>query len=229
MLFIDTATEKAIVALTIDQKMIGYKENEVANTHAVFVQVAIEEIMKEANFSLPNLDAIVVTLGPGSYTGLRVGLASAKGIAYALNKPLIGLSTLHLLAKHALYQIPTLIANMQYSKVFTAIDARRMEVFGAFFNHKEEALSNEEAIILDRAFFEQHTQEGPLVCIGSGNKKIKEAFSDLPLYFIDSHYTIKELMEMALTKFQKGQFEDLAYSAPTYIKEVYTIPAKKSL
>lgn len=228
-MFIDTATEKATIALTIDQKVVGLKVNEVANTHAVFVQVAIEEMIKAANFNLADLDAITVTLGPGSYTGLRVGLSSAKGIAYALNKPLIGLSTLQLLSKHASRNLPVDIANNPYSKVFTAIDARRMEVFGAFFSNKEEALSKEEAFVLDQAFFEQHIQDGPLVCIGSANTKIKEAFTNMPLYFIDSHYTVKEMMEMALTKFEKKQFEDLAYSAPTYIKEVYTIPPKKSL
>ena len=218
-----------MIALTIDQKVVGLKENEVANTHAVFVQVAIDELIKEASFNLDDLDAVVVTLGPGSYTGLRVGLSSAKGIAYALNKPLIGLSTLQLLAKHAITQIPIYIANKQYSKVFAAIDARRMEVFGAFYSDQDEALSNEEAYILDPAFFEYHTQNGPIVCIGSATTKIKEAFAEQPLYYIDSHYTVNEMLEMALKKFEKNQFEDLAYSAPTYIKEVYTIPSKKSL
>ena len=101
-LFIDTAAEKALVGISRDNVLLAVEENNVPNTHANFAQVAVATVLKKAGIPIQNLDAIVVTMGPGSYTGLRVGLATAKGIAYTIQKPLIGLSTLNALAAAAI-------------------------------------------------------------------------------------------------------------------------------
>ena len=132
LLHIDTAGEKAMIAFTQNGAILASKENNLSNTHAAFVQASIKELADTYHINLDALDAIVVTMGPGSYTGLRVGLASAKGLAYALEKPLIGLSTLALLA-HAAKRSPE-FSNLKNLQIFTMIDAKRMEVFGAVFN-----------------------------------------------------------------------------------------------
>ena len=126
-LIIDTALEQAIVALSKDGSIVAELENKEANSHASFIQVAIGNLLASQNCAMNDIDAIAVTLGPGSYTGLRVGLASAKGIAYALQKPLIGLSTLAVLAQKAIKNLPSEMDDFQ---IFSMIDARRMEVFG---------------------------------------------------------------------------------------------------
>jgi tRNA threonylcarbamoyladenosine biosynthesis protein TsaB len=105
LLHIDTAGPDALIGISQDLQVIASKQNNLSNTHGEFVQAGVEELCKEAGISLKDMDAITVTMGPGSYTGLRVGLASAKGLAFALNKPLIGLSTLSLLAKAAVGQL----------------------------------------------------------------------------------------------------------------------------
>ena len=120
-LIIDTALEEAIVALGKDGKIIGELTNKETHSHASFIQVAIDTVLERQQIAMKELDAIVVTLGPGSYTGLRVGLATAKGIAYALQKPLIGLSTLGALGAAAVKLSPTTID--QSTQIFAMIDA----------------------------------------------------------------------------------------------------------
>lgn len=220
LLHIDTAGEKAFVAISVDNTILGIEENETANTHANFVQQAIADICTTNDFLLTNLDAIVVTLGPGSYTGLRVGLASAKGIAYTINKPLIGLSTLKLLAHTAIRKEASLQHNSN-AQIFTMIDARRMEVFGALFNTHEGNILPEQAIILDKLYLEELIKKGPVYCIGSGSTKTKQILTHPALHFIDKHYDPLDSLQLATSKLQKKDFEDIAYSAPTYIKDFY--------
>ena len=137
ILHIDTAGPDALIGISQDLQVIASKQNNLSNTHGEFVQAGVEELCKATALQLKDIDAIAVTMGPGSYTGLRVGLASAKGLAFALNKPLIGLSTLSLLAKAAIgHLIETRIALLEDKQlqVFSMIDARRMEIFGAIYN-----------------------------------------------------------------------------------------------
>ena len=220
LLHIDTAGEKAMIAFTKNGVVLASKENTTPNLHAAFVQSTIHELATIANCTLSNIDAIVVTMGPGSYTGLRVGLSSAKGIAYTLQKPLIGLSTLALLAnaasKTALYK--SLGDQVQ---LFTMIDAKRMEVFGAVFNQALEITLPEQAILLDEAFIEKMVQDGPVVCIGSGASKVKELTTHPNVYMSDLSYNLMDFIELAESKFSNKSFEDVAYASPAYLKEYY--------
>jgi tRNA threonylcarbamoyladenosine biosynthesis protein TsaB len=226
LLFIDTAGEKALVGISQNNVLLAMEENDTPNAHANFVQVAIETVLKKGGIPIQSLDAIVVTMGPGSYTGLRVGLASAKGIAYVLNKPLIGLSTLTLLAKTA---IATKICTAQNEQVqiFSMIDARRMEVFGAIYNKALINLQPEQAIVLDAPYLEQLLLNGPLVCVGSGVAKTKTLLEHPNLFFLTETYTLQTCIELATIKFNAKEFEDIAYSSPAYIKEFYQKPANK--
>ncbi len=221
LLHIDTAGEKAFVAITNNNEVLGIAENNISNTHAQFVQEAIASICSTNHISLQTIDAVVVTMGPGSYTGLRVGLSSAKGIAYALNKPLIGLSTLSLLA-NAAKKIITDNNNIETSfQIFAMIDARRMEVFGALFNQSLDIILPEQAIILDTAFLEQCISNGPVYCIGSGAAKTKDLLTHPLLHFIDNHYQIEDCIALAIEKYNSQSFENLAYASPAYIKDFF--------
>lgn len=227
LLHIDTTGEEALIGLSFDNKIITEVKNIETQNHAGFVQTTIQAICKEHAFDLTQLDAIVVTLGPGSYTGMRVGLASAKGIAYALDKPLIGLSSLALLAKAGKKQLPN-TANASY-RLFSMIDARRMEVFGAIYDHEENALTTEQAIILDKDYLLNLSKEGTIYCIGSGVSKASQLVENEQLQFLNTHYSVNEMVQMGLEKWHSGKFEDLAYVGPTYIKEFYSIPPKSAL
>jgi tRNA threonylcarbamoyladenosine biosynthesis protein TsaB len=224
-LYIDTSGEKATVAISHDHHVLAMEENTTANTHAAFVQPAIDRILQSTNILIQSLDAVVVTMGPGSYTGLRVGLASAKGIAYAIDKPLIGISTLTMLAKHAISNKEIIHQNTA-TQIFSMIDARRMEVFGAFYKSDLTPLQPEQAIVLDELLMRQLLGKGPVVCIGSGAAKTRELITAPNLYCFDDQYNMADFTHLALEKWAKKDFEDIAYSRPSYLKDFYQAPAK---
>ena len=223
LLIIDTALEKAIVALSNNEVIVGERTHSEAFSHANFLQVAIAELLETQNCTLQELDAIAVTLGPGSYTGLRVGLASAKGMAYALNKPLVGLSTLSALAHAALKKVPTDFGTA--FQVFSMIDARRMEVFGGLYDSSCNPTTAEQAIVLDAVAWEKLISL-PTLCVGNGIEKTKSFSAAHPVVYQENTYTSGDLLELASKKLNQGQFEDLAYVGPNYLKEVYIIPSK---
>ena len=223
LLIIDTALEEAIIALSKDDKIIAELANKEMHSHASFIQVAIANLLAEQQMAISELDAIAVTLGPGSYTGLRVGLATAKGIAYALEKPLIGLSTLSALATAAIQLAPNTMASP--FKIFAMIDARRMEVFGAVYDSSCKTILQEQAMVLDQAKWNSLIHQ-PTLCIGNGLAKTKDFTAPHLVIYLEGHYTSQVLLDMALTKLNDAQFEDLAYVGPNYLKEVYILPSK---
>lgn len=220
-LIIDTALEEAIVALSKDGKIIAELSNKEAHSHASFIQVAIANVLEAQQMAMTELDAIVVTLGPGSYTGLRVGLATAKGIAYTLKKPLIGLSTLHALATAAIQLAAKSITGPCH--IFSMIDARRMEVFGAIYDASCNPILQEQAIVLDQSKWNELISQ-PTICIGNGHVKTKEFMTIFDVTYLDGTYTSQTLLGMAMVNWEAGQFEDLAYVGPNYLKEVYILP-----
>jgi len=222
-LIIDTALEEAIVALGKDGKIIGELTNKETHSHASFIQVAIAKMLEAHQMAMTEIDAIVVTLGPGSYTGLRVGLATAKGIAYTLEKPLIGLSTLSALAAAAIQLSPTSIEAS--TQIFSMIDARRMEVFGAIYDASLKPILSEQAMVLDQTKWSSLISQ-PTICIGNGHLKTKDFTSTHHLIYLDGNYTCQVLLDLAMAKWTAGQFEDLAYVGPDYLKEVYILPHK---
>ena len=222
-LIIDTALEEAIVALGKDGKIIGELTNKEAHSHASFIQVAIANVLEGQQMAMTEIDAIVVTLGPGSYTGLRVGLATAKGMAYALEKPLIGLSTLKVLAATAIQLSSTKIDASK--QIFSMIDARRMEVFGAIYDASLSPNLPEQALVLDQTKWNSLISQ-PTICIGNGQLKTRDFTSTHDVTYIDENYTSQVLLDLAMEKWTEGQFEDLAYVGPNYLKEVYILPKK---
>ncbi len=222
LLIIDTALEEAIIALSKDGKIVAELTNKETHSHASFIQVAIAKLLAEQQMAIGELDAIAVTLGPGSYTGLRVGLASAKGIAYTLQKPLIGLSTLSALATAAIQLAPNSFESP--FQVFAMIDARRMEVFGAIYDPSCNPILQEQAMVLDQAKWNSLIHQ-PTICIGNGLAKTKDFTAPHPINYLEGNYTSQVLLDMALRKLNTAQFEDLAYVGPNYLKEVYILPS----
>ena len=220
-LIIDTALEEAIVALGKDGKIIGELTNIETHSHASFIQVAIATVLERQQIAITDLDAIVVTLGPGSYTGLRVGLATAKGIAYALQKPLIGLSTLGALAAAAVQLSPTTIELS--TQIFAMIDARRMEIFGAIYETSINPKVQEQSMVLDQTKWNSLINQ-PTICIGNGHHKTKDFASTHNMTYLDGSYSSQMLLDLAMEKWTAGQFEELAYVGPNYLKEVYILP-----
>jgi len=226
-LYIDTAGETATIAISNDQQLLAIEQNLVPNSHASFVQLAIQKVLNELNITMKAIDAIVVTMGPGSYTGLRVGLSSAKGIAYALSKPLIGISTLKLLAAHAASH-EQVQKHSDSIQIFSMIDAKRMEVFGAIYKSDNTLLIDSQSIILDENYLLHLLSKGPLLCVGNGATKAKELVEHPNVYFMESSYGIYELIKLANDKWALKEFEDIAYSKPAYLKDFYQIPKKLS-
>lgn len=229
ILSIDTATEYAGVCLSNGSEILAIQESDAPKSHASFLQPAIQRIMTQTGISLSQIDAVAVSNGPGSYTGLRVGLASAKGICYALNKPLILVNTLQVMAKAMLVhlaekdQIPesdTCLCPM--------IDARRMEVFTACFSTELAFERKAEACILDDGFRAWLPPHKKLLFCGSGATKLL-SLSWFPAdSFLPVSHRVSHLSLLADTAFQQSSFADLAYAEPFYCKAFFTPAPKKS-
>ncbi len=221
ILHIDTATAFASVCLAENDIVIAFEANEEQNNHASFLQPAIKKMMLDWKIDLKDIDAISVTNGPGSYTGLRVGLASAKGLCFALNKPLITLSTLEAMVTASIKENNH--AELLYCPM---IDARRMEVFTALYTNELIFVKNAQPLILDENSFSDYLKNQTIIFSGSGAEKAKKIFQSINAKFTDVQHSAKNMIALSLKKFQENNFSDIAYTSPNYGKEFYTIPPK---
>lgn len=217
ILNIHTATETAIVNLARDGKILQTKFNKDTREHAAFLHPVIDDIMKKEGISMNKLDAIAVTSGPGSYTGIRVGLAAAKGLCYALNIPLITFNTLEAMALSA-------AASEQDEEAFYCpmIDARRMEVFTALYSYNLKELDAPSAKILNENSFKEFRDSGKVIFSGSGSKKFKELVKSVNFSFIETEILSESLAEISSQKFNKLEFDNVISTSPVYIKDFYT-------
>lgn len=213
LLNIDTATEQASVCLSKGDQVLAQLMNPDQKNHASFLQPAIEQLVQQTGISLQQLDAVAVTGGPGSYTGLRVGLASAKGICYTLNKPLIIINTLEVMAWAAIEREKEVM--QLYCPM---VDARRMEVFTAVYQHDLTAMMAPQAMILDDHSFHELLEKHPILFTGSGSEKLNEILSHPHARFRTIHHDSGHLAQLALKAFADQSFADLAYSEPFYLK-----------
>ena len=221
LLNIDTATEYASVCLSEEDKIISILESKDQKNHASFIQPAIEKICQTTGIKLKDLDAVSVTSGPGSYTGLRVGLSSAKGLCYALNKPLILVNTLEVMAQAAILSYK---GSGEGNFLFCPmIDARRMEVFTAIYDTHYQAIMQPCARILNENSFKEELSAHTLIFTGSGSFKMKKWPNHINGIFIDTIHNASNLASRALNAFHNQKFGNLAYSEPDYLKEFYTV------
>ena len=220
ILHIDTALETASVCLSADKKMIALSVNTDQKDHASWLHNSIREIMKNHDMSLNQLQAVSVSIGPGSYTGLRVGLSAAKGFCYALNIPLITTGTLQIIANAVKEKATDLICPL--------IDARRMEVYTALYDKNMTQIEQPSAMIIDANSFVNLLTNRKLIFTGSGSKKLQQTLSHTNASFIDVVVTAEQLIDFAHLSYRKLQFADLAYTEPLYVKDFYS-PARKPL
>ena len=222
LLNIDTAIDTAYISIAKNGIILEEASNKDQKEHAAFLQPAIQLIAKKAGISLRELDAIAVVSGPGSYTGLRVGMASAKGLCYALKKPLITITTLKILT----YQI---IEEMDISAITNntlfcpMIDARRMEVFTTIYN---KALNIELlpcSMIVDENSFSNFLFHNNIFFFGNGAPKCENILRHKNAHFKNSIYNPLYMSILANEEFKKKQFSELAYTEPFYIKEFYNL------
>lgn len=223
ILNIDTANEYASVCLAENDTVIAFEESVELKNHASFIHTAIKKIFEKSCLPLSAIDAVSVSNGPGSYTGLRISLATAKGICYSLQKPLITLNTLQIMADaiktNFLHQ-----TNYHHSSFFICplIDARRMEVFTAIYNANLETVLAPTALVLQEDSFRGFLEKDKVVFTGSGAEKLKTLIKHNYAVFADIIFTAKDMVQLSLVNFEKKNFADIAYCQPFYIKEVYT-------
>lgn len=211
ILHIETATTNCSVALSDNESVIAFREdNNKQYSHAERLHVFIEEVLLEAAWKLQELDAIAVSKGPGSYTGLRIGVSTAKGLCYAVDKPLISVDTLASLA--------TQVGN-DTKYVVPMLDARRMEVYASVFDTKGTKQRETKAEILEADSFQLYLDQGLVTFIGNGAAKFQEICTHANARFVESVPSAKEMVALGLPKFRQGDFEDVAYFEPYYLKD----------
>lgn len=220
LLHIDTSTDLGSVAFSKGNAIIGCITNPQPKDHGSFLQPAIEKLMQTCNFTGNQLDAIVVAEGPGSYTGLRVAMASAKGLAFAWRKPLITVSTLALMTNAAIQQNPS------FKYWIPMIDARRMEVFTAVFDIQGNEVLASNALILNDSSYNDWLEMGVCCFFGSGSSKWKSICQHKNAVFIDVSYHAGVMLAIALNKWERKAFSELESAVPFYGKEFYTTVQK---
>jgi len=219
---IDTATEQASVCLSEDDRVLDMLISTDQKNHASFLQPAIQTLLLKTGMQLTEIDAVAVTGGPGSYTGLRVGLASAKGICFTLNKPLIIINTLEVMAIAAMEgESPA-----ESFLICPMIDARRMEVFTAVYDPSLQIMMAPQPMIIDQYSFADFLEKQPILFFGSGAEKLKGILSHPNMRFKDGHHNAGHLAQLALKPFADQSFADLAYSEPLYLKAFFDTSGK---
>ncbi len=217
LLYIETATKVCSVAISDGDRLVGIRENTVAYSHAEMLSPYIEELIKEHQWEYKDLDAIVVSKGPGSYTGLRIGVSSAKGLCYSLEIPLISLGTLQSMANG----MRSMIKEDGTAIICPMIDARRMEVYSALYDLNNKEIRGTEAQIIDEDSFSGLFKKHTIYFAGDGADKCKEIFTNQPhaKFLDDFQISSKYMVEIANKKFENKEFEDVAYFEPYYLKD----------
>ncbi|MDB5224209.1 MAG: universal protein YeaZ [Chitinophagaceae bacterium] len=220
ILNIDTATESATISISEKDKVINFITNTNQKDHASFLQPAIKELLQKANLLINKLNAVAVTAGPGSYTGLRVGMASAKGLCFALNIPLITINTLEAMALSSIQKMEDKPA--WYCPM---IDAKRMEVFTAVYDYHLSEIVKPCSMIVDGDSFKELLKGNKIYFSGSGAVKLQQMLHNKNAVFIDKIMSPNAMAQLAYENYARKNFADIKYASPLYLKEFYT-PSK---
>lgn len=225
ILQIETATPVCSAALSVNGETIALKELAAQNIHAGSLTLFIQEVMEQASIHYADLDAIAVSKGPGSYTGLRIGVSTAKGICFAQDKPLIAIDTLQMMANGFLYQQP------HYNGLICPmIDARRMEVFTAIYDINLNPVLAVEAKIIDEQSYVEELLAHEITFIGDGAMKCSDSILSSNAHFSDLNFnSASNMSKLTFDAFNKGEFQDVAYFEPYYLKDFVITQAKKKV
>ncbi|MEM7086442.1 MAG: tRNA (adenosine(37)-N6)-threonylcarbamoyltransferase complex dimerization subunit type 1 TsaB [Bacteroidota bacterium] len=212
ILCIETATTNCSVALSVNGSVIALREDlSQGYSHAELLHSYIEQVLEEGQMAKEDLDAIAISMGPGSYTGLRIGVSAAKGLCYALEIPLISVPTLTALAHRAMDESGVIVP---------MLDARRMEVYSAVFNSEKKEIRKTKAEILTESSFLDYLEKGSVSFIGSGVAKFMDICNHPNANFIlDQLPSAAQMASLAEVKQKIGNTEDVAYFEPYYLKD----------
>lgn len=228
ILLIETATQACSVALTIDNDIVAECYVEKFKVHASKLAPFVDEVLKSAGITISQCSAVAVSEGPGSYTGLRVGISTAKGLCYGADIPLISISTLDILAQNGKDYITN-----NNSVIVPMIDARRMEVYCATYDSECHRTTEIEAIVLDNnSFCNLFDKYDNVIFIGDGAMKFKSQLSEESLNkatFIEAYPSARYMSTLAIDTYKKEEFKDCAYFEPFYLKEFIAGISKKSI
>jgi len=220
LLNLETATTNCSVTVARDGKTVAVREhNSASYSHSEQLHNFIREALDEASFSFSDLDAIAVSMGPGSYTGLRIGVSAAKGLCFALDLPLIATSTLYCMA---------LQKKVDSGVIIPLLDARRMEVYAAVFDANYTQLQPTDAVIVQKDSFLSYAEQGKVFLIGNGAEKCMDLLEH-PNFIFDNSVlpTATTMSQRSFEKFQDSDFENVAYFEPFYLKD-FILQQKKT-
>lgn len=221
ILHLETATTNCSVSISRDDEIIVLKENNAASySHSEQLHVFIKEALKEASLSFSDLDAVAISKGPGSYTGLRIGVSAAKGICFSLDIPLISIPTLQSMANQVDLKPGEL--------VIPVLDARRMEVYSCVYDNNYQEIRETRAEVINEESFVEYLGENKVYVMGSGAEKCRGVLQHPNFIFNESVVpSAKDMVSMAFEKYESKQFEDVAYFEPYYLKDFVLQQKKK--
>ena len=230
ILCIETGTDICSVGIARDGELVSLRESAEGRDHAKHVGVFVNELLSETGIAPEKLDAVAVGMGPGSYTGLRIGVSFAKGLCYGLQIPLVAIGSLDALAQVAIEDNEAGILDVKEwdeALLCPMVDARRMEVYTRLYSATGEPLSDVRAEIVGENSFAEVREKRQLVIFGNGAAKCREVLSDAT--YINVAPSARGLARLAEQRLQEGKTEDIAYFEPFYLKDFVVIPSKKKL
>jgi tRNA threonylcarbamoyladenosine biosynthesis protein TsaB len=225
IILIETSTALCSTALAEDGAIVSYKESSAPKAHASLTAVFIQDMLSERGLTIADCDAVCVSMGPGSYTGLRVGVSTAKGLCFGSRKPLLAAGTLDTLAAQAYAEAE---ADGNYRFIIPMVDARRMEVYTAVFENGVQITETAPAII-DENSFSDLLEQGPCLFIGDGAGKCADAIKHPNAHFLQCWPKASSMLAPAMKAYKEKRFEDVAYFEPFYLKEFVATVSKKKL
>ena len=225
LIFIETSTLVCSVAISKGESIYAERVVKEPKAHARIIPQLLRESIAESGISVEECDAVCVSSGPGSYTGLRVGVSFAKGLCYGSGKPLISVGSLELLAQCAI----DIKGAVSYRYIIPMIDARRMEVYASVFSETGECITPVEAHILEHSSFLKELEEGAVLFCGDGAEKAADIITHTNAHFLPTDSKASGMLRPALKKLRNGEFEDLAYFEPFYLKDFIAGISKKRM
>ena len=219
IILIETSTALCSAAIAEDGIITAYRESSAPKAHASLTAVFIKELLEERGITLDDCDAVCVSKGPGSYTGLRVGVSTAKGLCFGSGKPLLAVGTLDTLVAQAESDVKFIIP---------MVDARRMEVYTAVFEDGRQMTETTPVIIDENSFFE-YLEQGPCLFIGDGAGKCADVIKHPNAHFCQCQPKASAMLKPAMQAYKEKRFEDVAYFEPFYLKEFVATVSKKKM
>ncbi len=223
ILSLETSTSICSVAIHERGALLALAEIKEPGAHAEKLVLLVDEVFEKAGLSFGDLDAVAVSQGPGSYTGLRIGVSTAKGIAYGLDIPLIGINTLQAMAASQV------VGRGEY--VVAVLDARRKEVYTQTFRDTLDEITSIDAVVLEEGVFASVLEKGKVYFVGDGVEKVQEEVQHVNALFVAdwaSSLSAKNMGQLAFEKFARQEWEDLAYFVPNYLKEFKALQSTKN-